>query len=66
MKANELRELTPEELRQKYEDALKESFNLEMQKSSGQLEKPSRLRQLRRERARIRTIMNQRSVTVRA
>lgn len=66
MKANELRELTPDELRQKYEDALKESFNLEMQKSSGQLEKPSRLRQLRRERARIRTIMNQRSVTVRA
>jgi large subunit ribosomal protein L29 len=64
MKANELRELTPEELRQKYEDALKESFNLQMQKSAGQLEKPSRLRQLRRERARIQTIMNQRSVPV--
>ena len=59
MKAIEIRELTNEELQQAYEETTQELFNLRMQKSSGQLENPSRLRILRREVARIRTIMNE-------
>ena len=59
MKAIEIRELTDEELQQAYEETMQELFNLRMQKSSGQLENPSRLRILRRSVARIRTIMNE-------
>ncbi len=56
MKARELREMTDEELLQKRRDAEKELFALRMQQATAQLEKPSRLRELRRERARILTI----------
>lgn len=59
MKATEIRELTSEELEQKYDETRQELFNLRMQKSTGQIENPSRLRLLRREVARIRTIMNE-------
>jgi len=59
MKAIEIRELTDEEFQQAYEETMQELFNLRMQKSSGQLENPSRLRILRRNVARIRTIMNE-------
>ena len=60
MKAKELKELTPEELRHQYEENSKELFNLRVQQSTGQLEKPSRLREVRREVARILTVMNER------
>ena len=64
MKAIEIRELTDEELQQSYEETMQELFNLRMQKSSGQLENPSRLRVLRRDVARIRTIMNEKKLIV--
>jgi large subunit ribosomal protein L29 len=60
MKTNALRELTPEELVHQYDETQQELFNLRIQKSSGQLENPARLRLLRRELARIKTIMNER------
>jgi large subunit ribosomal protein L29 len=60
MKASEHRELTEDELRQKCDDTKKELFNLRVQQSTGQLEKAVRIRELRREVARILTIMHER------
>ena len=60
MKASDIRQLTDEELQQQYEETAGELFNLKMQKSYGQLENPARLRILRREVARLKTILNQR------
>lgn len=61
MKAIDLREMTAEELGAVYEDASKEMFNLSLQLSLGQLEKPSRLRTVRRDIARIQTVLTERS-----
>ena len=60
MKITEMKELTPDELRHQYEETAKELFNLRVQKSTGQLEKPSRIRELRREIARLRTVQSER------
>ena len=59
MKIQEMRDLTPEELRHQYEETSKELFNLRVQQATGQLEKPSRIRELRREVARLRTVENE-------
>lgn len=59
MKAREIRDLTAEEQAQKLAEAERELFNLRIQQSAGQLEKPDRVRRVRREIARIRTILNQ-------
>jgi len=61
MKAKELRELTDEELRKKETDLSEELFNLKFRHTSGQAESPSKIKQVRRERARIITILNQRA-----
>jgi large subunit ribosomal protein L29 len=58
MKAKEIRDLTVEEQAEKLAEAEKELFNLHVQKSSGQLEKPDRIRVVKREIARIKTVMN--------
>ena len=55
MKAKEIRELTKEELQQQLDDARQELFNLRQQQVTGQLEKPSRMREVRRTIARIMT-----------
>jgi len=60
MKASELKDMTPEELRQKYEDTKKELFNLRIQQSTGQIEKAIRLRELRRDVARMLTVLHER------
>lgn len=59
MKAREVRDLSAEEQAQKLAEAEKELFNLRIQGAAGQLEKPDRLRVVRREIARIKTIINQ-------
>jgi large subunit ribosomal protein L29 len=61
MKANELREMTDEELKQRQHETQQELFNLRLQQTSGQLENPLRIRHLRRELARVQTIMSERS-----
>ena len=61
MKAVEIRELTDAELQQKLHDTEKELFNLRIQQSYGQLEKPSRVRELRRDIARIGTVLSERN-----
>ncbi len=59
MKASEVRDLSAEEQAQTLADTEKELFNLRIQQSSGQLEKPDRIRVVKREIARIKTVMNQ-------
>ena len=59
MKAKEVRDLSAEEQAQKLAEAEQELFNLRLQQAAGQLEKPDRVRLLRREIARIKTVMNQ-------
>ena len=58
LKMSDLRDLSPVELVAKNRDARQELFNLRLQKASSQLEKPSRLRDLRRDIARIETQMS--------
>ena len=55
MKISELKDLTATELAAKGRDLRQEMFNLRLQQASGQLEKPARLRNLRRDIARIET-----------
>ncbi|MCE2557488.1 MAG: 50S ribosomal protein L29 [Acidobacteria bacterium] len=61
MKASELRELTPDELQQKEEELADQLFALRLQKSIGQLEKPSRIRKARVELARVLTVRRERA-----
>jgi large subunit ribosomal protein L29 len=60
MKAKELRELNIEELQQKRGDLREDLFRLKMRKAVAQLENPVRLRQLRRNIARVETILRER------
>ena len=59
MKAKDLREKTEAELMAQAQDLRAEAFNLRLQQTSGQLEKPSRIRDVRREVARIETVLNE-------
>jgi large subunit ribosomal protein L29 len=60
MKAEELRGKTPDELKTQLTELKKEAFNLRFQRASGQLENTARVRQVRREIARIKTILGER------
>ncbi len=59
MKAVELRQKKPEELKSMVTDLLREQFNLRMQNGSGQLSKPSQIKVVRRDIARIKTILKE-------
>lgn len=61
MKASELRELTQDELRQKEEELANQLFGLRLQKSIGQLEKPTRIRTARAELARVLTVLREKA-----
>jgi large subunit ribosomal protein L29 len=61
MKFKEISEMTSDELLTKKRDLRQESLHLRLQQQSGQLEQPSRLRLLRREVARIETVLAQRA-----
>ena len=58
-RVNELRDLSPEELQAKAADLKKELFNLRFQQAMGQIENPMRLRLLRKEIARAKTILKE-------
>ena len=58
MKAREVRDLSADEQAQKLAETEKELFNLHIQQASRQLEKPDRIRVVKREIARIKTVMN--------
>lgn len=57
MKSREIWEMTPEEIRGRLDDAHAELFNLRFQFSTGQMRSNARLRQMRREIARLNTIL---------
>ena len=59
MKIKEISELTPDELQARKRELKEEIFHLRVQQQSGQLEKPSQLRTLRREIARLETVLTQ-------
>ena len=59
MKAAEIRELTVDDLRVRVKALDDELFRLRIQKSMGQLEAPAKVRGVRRDRARIKTILRE-------
>jgi large subunit ribosomal protein L29 len=61
MKIKELRELSVDELNARRRELRQEMLNMRMQQQSGQLENPSRIKMLRREVARIETIITDRT-----
>ncbi|QJD71535.1 50S ribosomal protein L29 [Marinobacterium sp. LSUCC0821] len=63
MKATELRDKSVEELQQSLLSLLKDQFNLRMQKATGQLAQTHMLGQVRRDIARVKTVLNEKQVT---
>ncbi len=62
MKARELRELTDEELAQKERELVEELFNLRFQLATGQIENVGRIRAVRRDIARVKTVRRERQL----
>ena len=61
MNASELRDKTPDQLREDLANLKKEAFNLRFQQATGQLENTARVRQVRRDTARVSTILNEKA-----
>ena len=61
MNANELRDKTPDQLRDELAQMKKESFNLRFQQATGQMENTSGIRAARRNAARVKTILNEKA-----
>jgi large subunit ribosomal protein L29 len=62
MKASELRGKSAAELGQTLSELLREQFNLRMQRGSGQLSRPSQLQAVRKDIARVKTIMHEKAL----
>ena len=60
MKVQDLRQKSDDELNQQVLDLRKEAFNLRFQRASGQLENTAQVRQVRRDIARIKTVLHER------
>ncbi|MEM1046193.1 MAG: 50S ribosomal protein L29 [Pseudomonadota bacterium] len=63
MKATDVKVMTADELQDKLVALKKEQFNLRFQKATGQLENTARVREVRRDIARVKTIMREKSTT---
>ena len=61
MDAKELRDQTPDQLRDRLTGLKKEAFNLRFQQATNQLENTARMRQVRRDTARVMTILNEKA-----
>ena len=61
MNATELRDKTPDQLRDELTTLKKEAFNLRFQAATGQLENPARLRSVKRDVARVKTILSEKA-----
>ncbi|MCS7172775.1 MAG: 50S ribosomal protein L29 [Armatimonadetes bacterium] len=64
MKAQQMRELSMEELQRRLDEALQEAFRLRVQIRAGKAQNPSRLREVRRDIARLKTVLAERGVRV--
>lgn len=63
MTNKEIRELSSEEILSRIDEAKEELFNLRFQQATGSLEKPSRITELRKLVARMKTILRERELT---
>ena len=63
MKISEIRELSNEEINAKLKESKEELFNLRVQQATGNLEKPSRIRELRHTVARYKTVLREREIS---
>ncbi|MBC9248065.1 50S ribosomal protein L29 [Paracoccus sp. 11-3] len=61
MDAQDLRSKTPDQLKDQLVSLKKEAFNLRFQQATGQLENTARMRSVRRDVARVQTILNQKA-----
>ena len=66
MNAQELRDKTPDQLRDELANLKKEAFNLRFQQATGQLENTARMRSVRRDAARVKTILNEKAAAAAA
>ena len=66
MKAQELKDKTPDQLKEQLLALKKEAFNLRFQQATGQLESTARMRVVRRDVARVKTILNQKAAAAAA
>ena len=66
MDAKDLREKTPDQLRDELANLKKEAFNLRFQQATSQLENTARMRQVRRDAARVKTILNEKAAAAAA
>jgi large subunit ribosomal protein L29 len=66
MKSADVRAKTPDQLNDDLASLKKEQFNLRFQRATGQLEKTARVRQIRRDIARINTILAEKSAATKA
>ena len=64
MKVNELRKLSDKDLVKMIQESKKELFDLWLKQSTGNLDKPSKVRELRKDVARMNTILNERKMEV--
>jgi len=62
IKARDLRDLSPDELRQRLDDTKEELFNMRFQHATGQLDNYRRLRELRGDVARLSTVLREREL----
>ena len=63
MNANELRDKTPDQLREDLANLKKEAFNLRFQQATGAIENSSQMRKARRNAARVKTILNEKAAS---
>ena len=66
MNANELRDKTPDQLREELSNLKKESFNLRFQQATGSMESTARMRGVKRDVARVKTILNEKAASAAA
>jgi large subunit ribosomal protein L29 len=64
MKVGDVRSLSPEERQQKLVEMKQELFNLRFQHATGQLENPQRLKQIKRDVARVQTVIREEELSV--
>jgi large subunit ribosomal protein L29 len=60
MKIKDLNDMSPDELRHKHDELVDQLFKLRFQKSLGQLDSPMKVKNVRRDIARVKTILNRR------
>jgi len=66
MNAQELNAKTPDQLKDELANLKKEAFNLRFQQATGQIENTARMRAVRRDVARVKTVLNQKAASAAA